>query len=81
MCAADLVPTRQERAFNRCSGWEQGLHATPCMQERQRDHLGLAILEALGRLIQSWKPHRSPLVTLGISLWMMPRPAGGPMRV
>ena len=38
-------------------------------------HLGFTILSFLGRLIQSWKPHRSPSVTPGISLCTMPRPA------
>ena len=38
-------------------------------------HLGLTILSLAGRLIQSWKPHRSPSVPFGISECTMPRPA------
>lgn len=38
-------------------------------------YLGLTILSFLGRLIQSWKPHRLPSVTLGISLCTIPLPA------
>ena len=38
-------------------------------------HLGFTILSFAGKLIQSWKPHRSPSVTLGISECTMPRPA------
>ena len=30
---------------------------------------------AAGRFTQSWKPHMRPSFCLGISEWMMPRPA------
>ena len=49
--------------------WAQ-VHAVECDA-----HLGLTILSLAGRLIQSWKPHRSPSVTFGISECTMPRPA------
>lgn len=60
-----------------CCGYCHSLHSHQwCYsQEETLSHLGLTILSLAGRLSQSWKPHRSPAVTLGISLWIMPRPA------